>query len=856
MRMGLSQAQMARLSELLDEALPLSAAARREWIESLPANDRPLVQTLRGALLAEDPSTALGSRLDRPPRVPLTAPANDAVTSSRQPGEQVDAYQLIRLLGTGGMAEVWLARRADGVFDREVALKIPRLDQVRAEMAERFAHECKILATLEYPGIARLYDAGVDASGVPYFAMEHVDGETLAAWCDARDLDIAERLRIFQRVLDAVGFAHARHVIHRDLKPSNILVTKQGEVRLLDFGVARLLQEEVADKRSLTRAFGRALTPEYASPELLRGQPVDLRSDIYSLGIVLYELLTGVRPGQARVGTDVTRAMAMPAALREVLDTAMAQSPADRFPDVASFAARLRHVESGGGPRWPWRSMAIHYAIWSLVLTGVLVIAAAATVWVRKAGTAASQAAVPAVAAATVPVNATPRIAVLPFADLSEQGDQAYLSDGLAEELLNLLTRIPELHVTARASSFAFRGEQQDVASIARQLNVDHLLSGSVRKSGNRIRFSVQLVQTASGTVIWSDTYDRELQDIFAVQEDVANAVVDALKLRLLAKRDVSLDKPTLNTRAYEEYLLGLQYREGSTLRRQQLAMEAFERAAKLDPQFAGAHAGIALTAATIGDMTMKPAHFAAARAAAERALQLSPRTIQAYIALSQVRRAVDWDFPGAQRDLEAALRIEPNNLELLQAWGGYLSQTGRFKEAVALQRSGVERNPMASTAWEWLGTALMDVRDYEGARRAFDHADAISPYSDYRLQVYTLIAVYSGDHAEALRLAKLNQDPMQRDFSLALAEYSAGRSANARAALKRLMDKAPDFYAAQISRAYAWYGDNDQAFQWLDRAIDLRDPGIASIKSIPEYDKLRDDPRYLRALQRMNLAG
>ncbi len=854
--MGLSQSQMARLSELLDEALPLSAAARREWIESLPASDRPLVHTLRGALLADDPSTALGSRLDRPPRVPVTAPANDAVTTRRQPGEQVDAYQLIRLLGTGGMAEVWLARRADGVFDREVALKIPRLDQVRGEMAERFAHECRILATLEYPGIARLYDAGVDAGGVPYFAMEHVDGETLAAWCDAHDLDIAGRLSIFQRVLDAVGFAHARQVIHRDLKPSNILVTKQGEVRLLDFGVARLLQEEVADRRSLTRAFGRALTPEYASPELLRGQAVDLRSDIYSLGIVLYELLTGVRPGQARVGTDAAQAMAMPEALRKVLDTAMAQSPANRFPDVASFAAQLRHVESGGRPRWPWRSMAIHYAIWSVVLTGVLVVAAAATVWVRKAGTPAPQAAVPAVAAAAVPVSATPKIAVLPFADLSEHGDQAYLSDGLAEELLNLLTRIPELRVTARASSFAFRGEQQDMAVIARQLNVDHVLAGSVRKSGNRIRFSVQLVQTSSGTVIWSDTYDRELQDIFTVQEEVANAVVDALKLRLLAKQEVLVDRPTLNTRAYEDYLLGLQYRESSSLQRQQLARAAFERAVKLDPSFAMAHAGIALTAATIGKMTMNSVHYEAARIAAERALALAPHTIEAYIARSHVHRAVDWDFPAARRDLEAALAIEPNNVELQQAWGGYLSATGRFKEAIALQRRGVERNPMASSAWEWLGTALMDVRDYEGARRALDHADAISPYSDYRLQQYTLIAVYSGDHAEALRLARQNKDPLQRDFSLALAEYSAGRSVNARAALGRLISKAPDFYAAQISRAYAWYGDNDQAFHWLDRAIDLRDPGVGSIKSIPEYDKLRDDPRYLLALQRMNLAG
>src|SRR5688500_5472001 len=253
---------------------------RRAWLDSLPEKDRPLVQALRESLLGDDPANASGWAMDRMPGIETIAPPID-----RHAGERLGAYELLRPLGAGGMAEVWLANRADGAFERQVALKIPHLRSVPAQMTERFARECRILATLETPTIARLYDAGVDATGAPYIAMEYVNGEPLVAWCDARTLDTSARVRLFLQVLDAVSHAHRRQVMHRDLKPSNILVTEQAEVRLLDFGVARLLRGDT-DAPSMTQAWGNALTPAYASPELLRGEPVDLRSDIFSLGVV------------------------------------------------------------------------------------------------------------------------------------------------------------------------------------------------------------------------------------------------------------------------------------------------------------------------------------------------------------------------------------------------------------------------------------------------------------------------------------------------------------------------------------------------------------------------------------------
>ncbi|HET7202863.1 MAG TPA: bifunctional serine/threonine-protein kinase/formylglycine-generating enzyme family protein [Steroidobacteraceae bacterium] len=377
--MSLTNRELARLGELLDEALPLTPEERWAWLDSLSSGDQPLVRTLRDELLAEE--TGAGGPLDRPPRID-TGSAEEGAVAGRHAGERLGAYELLRPLGSGGMADVWLACRTDGAFERQVALKIPRVQSRPVEMTARFALECNILAKLEYPGIARLYDAGVDASGVPYIAMEYVRGEPLVAWCDARGLDKAARIQVFLQVLDVVAYAHGRHVIHRDLKPSNILVTGQGEVRLLDFGMARLLQPET-DAALLTRVYGLALTPEYASPEMLRGESIDSRSDIYSLGVVLHELLTGARPVQpTRPATgDTTR---LHGALRDVVSKALQPDPGDRYPDAASFAATLRPFADGRAHELSGRLKTRSLSVGGLAALAALVGMAALLTWTQR----------------------------------------------------------------------------------------------------------------------------------------------------------------------------------------------------------------------------------------------------------------------------------------------------------------------------------------------------------------------------------------------------------------------------------------------------------------------------------------
>ena len=827
--MGLTTKQLGRLSELLDQSLPLTRDERRSWLESLSADDAPLVASLREALLAEEPDSGAMRDFAQLP-VPGPAASGHPPATERRAGERLGAYELLQPLGAGGMAEVWLARRADGVFERQVALKIPRLAHLPAEMAERFARECRILATLECPGVARLYDAGISDGGIPYIAMEYVQGEPLIAWCDSRGLDARARVRLFLQVLEAVRHAHAQGIIHRDLKPSNIFVTGAGEVRLLDFGVASLLQVD-QDSRSLTHVYGRALTPEYASPELLRGRPVDVRGDIYSLGAILHELVPA-----ADAPTDLSTA------LRDVVNKAMAHDPADRYPDATSFAAALRSLVSDR-PVSPAHGSRLRGALTGAIVALALVIGAVSIYWMRSAPPAARADPAPA-------TRGTATIAVMPFVDLSEGKDHGYLSDGLAEELIDLLAKIPELRVTARASSFAFRDQQVSMAEIGDRLNVVNVLEGSVRTSGSRLKFTVQLVRAHDGTLIWSETYDRELKDIFEIQENVAAAVVDALKLRLLAGNTVATDRRTPNVEAYTEYLLGKQYRDGFALDRQQHAQAAFERAVKLDPAFAAAHAGIALAAADIGSMTMSATPYELALAEAEKAMALNPHLVEAYVARAHVRMDQKWDYAGARSDLEFASALEPNNLELMQIYASYWLHSGDLPRALELQHRLISRNPVSSNAWDWLGVMLAAARDYPGARKAYERAEQLSPYSDYRLLLRTLVEIYSGNPEEGLRMARSIPDPDRRDYAIGMAVFSVGPSKEGDDALARLITRCPESCAAQITFIYAMRGDADRTFTWLDRSIAIRDPGLKGLKKRPEFDKYQDDPRFKRALK------
>ncbi len=682
--MALTGKQLVRLGELLDQSLPLSLDERRAWLETLPAEDEPLRRTLNDALLSDEPASHAAELLSRPPH--RAAPG----AVEHHAGERLGAYELVRPLGAGGMAEVWLARRADGAFERQVALKIPRLAHLPGGISERFTRECHILASLEFLGIARLYDAGVDERGVPYIAMEYVPGQPLTSWCDEHDLPTAHRIALLLEVLDVVGHAHAQQVIHRDLKPSNILVTPQGEVRLLDFGIARLLQ---ADSRSetLTNAWSRALTPEYASPEMLRGASVDARSDIYSLGVVLHELLTGSRPGDS---TD-KNAMELPVGLRAVLDQALANSPDDRYANAGEFAAALRPF-AGLAPTTPVaRRPRLHYllaagVVAALTLVGVLILGDRS----------------PPQGAAVAPARDV-SLAVLPFADLSSARDQDYLSEGIADEIINQLAQVPELRLVGLRSTLSFKGRSDDLREIGEKLGVENLLDGTIRKEGERLRVTAQLLRARDGTPLWSKGYERELRDVFAVQDEIAREVARALSVKLDVGPMSRAQGGTTNLDAYDHYLKWRQMfiAERRGLEAHRLRVQLLREAVQFDPGFALAWGELADELEGLGENSEVLAEpfggsqgsslRAEAKRARARVLDLAPESwIALRIRSEQLANEKRWaeSIAVAHRILETG----PFTLERAYPYVNVLFAVGHLDEAIGMVDRMIRMEPLA----------------------------------------------------------------------------------------------------------------------------------------------------------------
>ncbi|MEJ0007553.1 MAG: serine/threonine-protein kinase [Steroidobacteraceae bacterium] len=620
--MQLSIPQMALMSRLLDEALLLDREGRERWLAALPPEHQSLAGVLRAALLPVAACNELDKVLNAGAKLCL-----ERIGSAPSPGETVGPYRLIRLLGKGGMAEVWLAQRADGAFTREVALKLPMLSQFREDLASRFARERDILAGLEHPNIARLYDAGVSANGLPYLAMEFVAGEPLTSWCDAHQLGIRERLELFRQVLDAVQYAHERHVIHRDIKPSNILVNRSGQVRLLDFGVAKLLAKE-HEQTNLTRRYGAALTPDYASPELVRGEQIGAATDVYALGVVLYELLAGNNPyhldsggsaalleeaiattvvkrpstqlasgaGRNRGTTERKLMQRLKGDLDAIVLKALAKAPADRYGSAAAMAEDVQHRLRGEPVAARPDHLGYRYGKFVLRHRTIVVTTAAATVLVAAAlGYAVMQtrgAPAPATVNSappiydTIPVAAQDKsIAILPFTDLSATKDQEYFSDGLSEQLIDHLVHHSDLRVIARTSSFQFKGRNEDVRSIARQLGVSHVLEGSVVKDGTQLRVTAQLIRAADGVNVWSQTYDRKLVDIFKLQDEIGNKVSNALHVAL--QNDYPAENQEPNLEAYNLVLEGNYFTSRNTLSDVQKAAELYRRALDINPNYA-----------------------------------------------------------------------------------------------------------------------------------------------------------------------------------------------------------------------------------------------------------------------------
>jgi TolB-like protein len=445
-------------------------------------------------------------------------------------------------------------------------------------------------------------------------------------------------------------------------------------------------------------------------------------------------------------------------------------------------------------------------------------------------------------------------VAVLPFVNMSSDKEQDYFSDGLSEELIDMLSKVPDLRVPARTSSFYFKGKNETIEIMAKQLKVSNLLEGSVRKAGDRLRISAQLIRADNGSHLWSETYDREAKDIFKVQDEIAAAVVEALKLKLAPGKPAETSHRTSSTEAYDEFLLGRQLYNRGEINDLQHSIDAYHRAIALDPGYAAAYAGLAIAESTAADMQGDGAGVERARTAADKAVALAPNEAGGYAARAFLRYDFDWDWPGAMADLQKAIELDAGDSDAQRRYSQLLATLDRPTESIAAIKRALELDPLSARTWGDLANLLIAEHDYDGARKALSRALEINADSPYILNDLALLQLVEGkfqDSLESFRKTKFEGFQLP---GTAMAEHSLGRDVESKRTLSEAVAKVWKEAAYQLAEAFAWCGDKDRAFEWLERAYRQRDGGLATVNSDPLLASLRGDPRYEAFLRKMKL--
>jgi serine/threonine protein kinase/tetratricopeptide (TPR) repeat protein len=805
-------------------------------------------------------------------------------------GQRIGAYATVRQLGRGGMGAVYLAERADGQFEKQVAIKVLKRGTDTDEVLHRFRIERQILANLDHPNITRLLDAGITNDGLPYFVMEFIEGTAITHFVQQENVDLRSRLKLFLKVCSAVALAHRNQIIHRDIKPTNVLVKRDGEPKLLDFGIAKLLTED----GDITVAAERRLTPLYASPEQNAGQSATIASDVYSLGALLYELLTAQPPRRnsdsnpsqevefehliasplpSQVVTDPKTKQQLQGQLDQIVATAMRRDPARRYSSAADLSEDIERYLNGAAPRSDHFSTAttagergsrnLNLAAssrgrWYIAASALAVIVTVAAVllsrpasrWIEKPGIAKAP---PAPSSGTM-TDTVPSIAVLPFENLSGDPENAYFTDGIQEEILMRLAKIADLKVVSRTSTARYKSSPGNLRETATQLGVANILEGSVQRTADRVHVNVQLIKAATDAHLWAEAYDRKLTDIFAVESEIAKTIAETLQAKLTGSEERAIsDKPTADFEAHQLYLKGRYLwnrRTGENLKK---ALAYFEQAAEKDPSYALAYAGMADSCALIPIYAAgTPQDFLPrARAAAQKAVELDDTLAEAHASLAYV---FFYDFKNAQsvKEFERAISLNPNYATAHLWYGlGPLSAMGEFDRAIAEGKRALELDPVSPIINADVGTIYTLARRYDEAIAQLRDTVEMNPqfYGGHRSLGWAL--ELKGATPEAIaeyqKAFELSDDPMMLAM-LARVDASIGKPNEARQMLGQLTEEAKARYvpAYAFAMIYLALGEKDQALDWLEKAARDHDGFyINLIKVEPALDPLRGDPRF-----------
>jgi len=713
-----------------------------------------------------------------------------------QPGEKLGPYEILAPIGRGGMGEVYRAH--DSRLDRDVAIKVSA-----AQFSERFEREAKTVAALNHSNICQVYDVGPN-----YLVMELIEGTPLKG-----PIALDQALRYAAQICDALDAAHKKNITHRDLKPANILVTVSG-VKLLDFGLAKTAVASVpggaTETMALTEAGAVMGTPAYMSPEQAKGEEVDARSDIFSFGVVLYEMLSGRRAfarnssveTMSAILHDEPAALDAPSHVSEIVRRCLRKSSNDRFQTVGDVRKALDQVNAKPAEQ--------------------------------------------------------PSIAVLPFANMSGDKENEYFSDGLAEEIINALAHIPGLKVIARTSAFAFKGQHTDVRRIAEALGVANILEGSVRRAGNRIRVTAQLITAADGSHLWSERYDREMADVFAIQDEISLAIASALQVKL-AGGPCGVHRYAPKLPAYEALLRGRHHLFKFTPESWARAKECFEQAISLDPGYAQPHADLGLGYFLAGTNGLGPLRevVPVVRAEARKALDLDPAELGPHFLLGAVAAAHDYDWEQAAGQFRVAMSATAVAANARWAYASlYLQPLARFQEAVAEMQREVEQDPLNAVWRSVLASHLTHAGLYDRAieevRKALDIDNNNWVAYHCMAEAYAGAGKFEEAAAAAERAHQIAPWNALGTGILAGALVRIGNKSRA-AEIMRLMGDSPAPLFGRVLY-HLLCSETDAAADWYERTIEQREPFALIFAAAPVNKPLRESPRWAKLAKMMNL--
>jgi len=863
-----------QIGEIYHSALELGPTQRVAFLAQACAGDEELLREVESLI-------ASGEQAGEFIQAPALEVAAELLTTDQcdlLPGKSLGPYTILEILGSGGMGEVYLAQ--DSRLGRRVALKLlPDHFVTNEERLRRFRQEARAASALNHPNIITIHEIG-EAETTHYIVTEFIEGETLRALLSRNRIELVRALDIATQTASALAAAHVAGIVHRDIKPENIMLRLDGYVKILDFGIAKLMPEGPAPAmgKSFETSPGLIVgTAHYMSPEQAQGLKVDERTDIWSLGVVLYEMLTGQLPFKGKTPSHtvvsiveqpappLVRGPEVPVELERILMKALNKNPEKRYQTIKEMLVELRmlqrDLDSGVRANTTQESAKAHTSsvqsflrvvkphwLTAMVALSVLLVTIAVIAYFTRSNKKS--------------INS---LAILPFVNATSDPNTEHLSEGITESLINNLSQVPTLRVMARSTVFSFNGKNVDSRKVGSDLGVDAVVTGRVTQLADTLVIQVDLVDVSSGAQIWGERFNRKLTDVVTMQEEISREISEKLHLRMTDEERSRVSKRhTINAEAYQSYLKGRYHWNKRTQEGLRKSIEYFTEALDKDPAYAQAYAGMADSYNTLARFNfLRPQEaYPKARAAATKALEIDETLAEAHSSLAVVKMDYEWDLPGAEREFKRAIELNPSYASAHQWYGLLLMSRGQTEEALAETKHAQQLDPLSLIVDMGLGGLYIYARRFDEAIAHFEkirdlHPEAFQPDSNLSY-VYEIKGMKDEAVASYLKSRTLAGDTPERIAALKTAYALSGWKGY----LQRRVDEMKEHarlkrYISPFSVAllYAQMGEKNQALAWLEKTYEERNYRLLFIKVDARLDSLRSEPRFLDLVRRIDEA-